>query len=59
MIVQCKLFVIRNDQGLGEIGIFLAERFTEVIDISRVSDKVIDVVLVRGITVSDNTVYAL
>lgn len=45
-------------KGLGKINILWAERCTEVINLSGVGDKVIDVVLVPGTIVSDNTVYA-
>ena len=59
MIVQCKIFVTGKGKGLGKIDILWAERCTEVINLSGVGDKVIDVVLVPGTIVSGNTVYAL
>ena len=38
---QYKLVMIGNEKGLGRVGIFLAKKWVDQIDISRVSGRVI------------------
>lgn len=55
---QYKLFWIGNEKGFEGIGIFLAKKWVEkVTDISRVTDGMINKVLVLGIIISVISVY--
>ena len=54
-----KLFWIGNEKGLGRVGIFLAKKWVgKIIDVNRVSDRVIVSVLVQITIILVISVYA-